>query len=147
MRPDLIGEGYASALAELQDNVPPFDTATAYGIIESELGAPVTALFSSITPQPIASASLGQVRIGAGWGFAMFTIFVRCTLSSITAASNCCSNPPSSLPSPAAGVPRHAGQRRHRRGGQGESWLQAGQVCRAGQGSASVEQAPCALQV
>jgi len=26
MRPDLIGEGYAAALAELQDNVAPFDT-------------------------------------------------------------------------------------------------------------------------
>ncbi|PRW51014.1 putative aarF domain-containing kinase chloroplastic [Chlorella sorokiniana] len=61
MRPDLIGESYSAALAELQDNVPPFDTATAYGIIESELGAPVSALFSRITPLPIASASLGQV--------------------------------------------------------------------------------------
>lgn len=70
MRPDLIGEGYSAALAELQDNVPPFDTDTAYGIIESELGAPVSALFSRITPQPIASASLGQVGPAgwAGWG-------------------------------------------------------------------------------
>lgn len=66
MRPDLIGEGYSAALAELQDNVPPFDTDTAYGIIESELGAPVTTLFSRITPQPIASASLGQVGL-VGW--------------------------------------------------------------------------------
>ena len=63
MRPDLIGESYASALAELQDNVVPFDTPTAWRIIESELGAPVEDIFSSITPQPIASASLGQVRV------------------------------------------------------------------------------------
>lgn len=62
MRPDLIGESYAAALAELQDNVAPFDTAVARGIIESELGAPVDEVFSSISPQPIASASLGQVR-------------------------------------------------------------------------------------
>ncbi|KAL4447963.1 hypothetical protein ABPG75_005182 [Micractinium tetrahymenae] len=61
MRPDLIGESYAAALAELQDNVAPFDTETAWGIIEAELGAPVAELFSSISPQPIASASLGQV--------------------------------------------------------------------------------------
>ncbi|KAL4425135.1 hypothetical protein ABPG77_008240 [Micractinium sp. CCAP 211/92] len=61
MRPDLIGESYAAALAELQDNVAPFDTATAWEIIESELGAPVAEVFSSISPKPIASASLGQV--------------------------------------------------------------------------------------
>ena len=67
MRPDLIGEGYAAALSELQDNVPPFDTATAFGILEAELGAPVATVFSSITPQPIASASLGQVGAVVGW--------------------------------------------------------------------------------
>lgn len=61
MRPDLIGESYAAALAELQDNVAPFDTSTAWGIIEAELGAPIGEVFSSISPQPIASASLGQV--------------------------------------------------------------------------------------
>lgn len=65
MRPDLIGESYAAALAELQDNVAPFDTSTAWGIIEAELGAPIGEVFSSISPQPIASASLGQVG-GAG---------------------------------------------------------------------------------
>lgn len=72
MRPDLIGEAYASALAQLQDRVPPFDSAEAFAIIESELGAPVSELFSEITAQPIASASLGQVgsarASGAGCG-------------------------------------------------------------------------------
>lgn len=61
MRPDLIGEGYAAALAQLQDNVAPFDSRTAMSILEQELGAPPDAIFSYITPQPIASASLGQV--------------------------------------------------------------------------------------
>lgn len=63
MRPDLIGEGYAAALAQLQDNVAPFDSRTAMSILEQELGAPPDAIFSYITPQPIASASLGQVRL------------------------------------------------------------------------------------
>ena len=62
MRPDLIGEGYAAALAQLQDNVEPFDSATAMAILQQELGAPPGEIFSAITPQPIASASLGQVR-------------------------------------------------------------------------------------
>lgn len=60
MRVDVIGERYAAALAELQDNVRPFDTKAAMAIVERELGAPVGEVFSSIEG-PIASASLGQV--------------------------------------------------------------------------------------
>ena len=139
MRPDLIGESYASALAELQDNVVPFDTPTAWRIIESELGAPVEDIFSSITPQPIASASLGQVRAGpmnVCRNRAAPCAAVAC--SSLPAASSAQRRslpgmPPVILsyaarpfphphPTPAlhaAGVPRHAGGRWAGGGSQG----------------------------
>ena len=40
-------------------------------MIEEELGQPVGAVFSEITPEPVAAASLGQVgaRAGEGWGW------------------------------------------------------------------------------
>jgi predicted unusual protein kinase regulating ubiquinone biosynthesis (AarF/ABC1/UbiB family) len=77
MRADLIGEGYAAALSELQDNVPPFDSRLAMSIVEAELGAPPEAIFSFITDQPIASASLGQV--GGGWrGWCCALVDGRC---------------------------------------------------------------------
>lgn len=62
MRPDLVGEVYASALSQLQDNVASFNNARAMEIIQQELGvSDISSLFSYITPTPIASASLGQV--------------------------------------------------------------------------------------
>lgn len=78
MRADLIGEGYAAALAELQDNVAPFDSATAMAIVERELGAPPADIFTHITPEPIASASLGQVRCRRGRGRGLDCDHVSC---------------------------------------------------------------------
>ena len=46
----------------LQDDVPSFDDAQAFAIMEEELGRPLAAVFSSISEHPIAAASLGQVR-------------------------------------------------------------------------------------
>ena len=43
--------------------VEPFDTNYAHELIARELGAPVTALFDSISPAPVAAASLGQAYI------------------------------------------------------------------------------------
>ncbi len=60
-RPDLVRKDFLDELIKLQDQLPPFDNATALGIIEAELGKPVTELFSQISPKPIAAASLGQV--------------------------------------------------------------------------------------
>lgn len=61
MRPDLVGETYANALSQLQDNVAPFDNGEALAILERELDSPLDDIFSQISSGPIASASLGQV--------------------------------------------------------------------------------------
>ena len=55
-----------SALHCLQDDVPSFDDALAFSIMEEDLGRPLASVFSSISEHPIAAASLGQVR---GWGY------------------------------------------------------------------------------
>lgn len=60
-RPDIIREDYMNELCILQDDVPPFPNQVAFSMIEEELGLPLEALFSRISAQTIAAASLGQV--------------------------------------------------------------------------------------
>ncbi|KAE8734728.1 putative Replication protein A 30 kDa subunit [Hibiscus syriacus] len=60
-RPDIIREDYMNELCILQDDVPPFPNQVAFKIIEEELGQPLEAVFSKISSQTIAAASLGQV--------------------------------------------------------------------------------------
>eukprot|EP00897_Mesotaenium_endlicherianum_P002668 jgi/Mesen1/2429/ME000157S01570 len=60
-RPDLIGPYAANILAELQDRLPPFPTEQALALVEQELGRPVEAVFSHLSPEPVAAASFGQV--------------------------------------------------------------------------------------
>lgn len=62
-RSDLFPAAFTDELAKLQDRVPAFAPAKAMAIIESELGAPAHRLFRSFQEQPIAAASLGQVRM------------------------------------------------------------------------------------
>ncbi len=50
------------ALAELQSNAPPMSADLAAGVIERELGAAPDKVFVEWDPQPIASASIGQVH-------------------------------------------------------------------------------------
>lgn len=47
----------------LQDDVPSFPDQEAFEIIAAELGRPLEAVFSSISEQPVAAASLGQVCV------------------------------------------------------------------------------------
>jgi len=61
-RRDLLPIEYAEELAKLQDNVPPFSSETAIGIIEKALEQPVTEVFQSFEATPLASASIAQVH-------------------------------------------------------------------------------------
>jgi predicted unusual protein kinase regulating ubiquinone biosynthesis (AarF/ABC1/UbiB family) len=57
-----LPEPMRAALAELQSNAPPMSAELAAGVIERELGAPPDEVFVEWDPQPIASASIGQVH-------------------------------------------------------------------------------------
>ncbi|KAL5560070.1 hypothetical protein UlMin_036281 [Ulmus minor] len=60
-RADLIPPSYLDELSLLQDKIAPFSTEVAINTIEKELGLPLDEIFSEISPEPIAAASLGQV--------------------------------------------------------------------------------------
>ncbi|KAG4142127.1 hypothetical protein ERO13_D06G114500v2 [Gossypium hirsutum] len=60
-RPDLIPPSYLDELSLLQDRITPFSTEVALDTIEKELGLRIDELFSEISPEPVAAASLGQV--------------------------------------------------------------------------------------
>ncbi|XP_057762948.1 uncharacterized aarF domain-containing protein kinase At1g71810, chloroplastic isoform X2 [Arachis stenosperma] len=60
-RADLIPPSYLDELSLLQDRISPFSTEVAFNMIEQELGSSLVELFSEISPEPVAAASLGQV--------------------------------------------------------------------------------------
>ncbi|KAI8531606.1 hypothetical protein RHMOL_Rhmol11G0149300 [Rhododendron molle] len=60
-RADLIPPSYLDELSLLQDRIAPFSTQIAFNTIERELGLPIDEIFSEISPEPVAAASLGQV--------------------------------------------------------------------------------------
>lgn len=60
-RPDVIPPAYLDQLSLLQDRIAPFSTEVAFNIIEKELAMPLDMIFSEISPEPVAAASLGQV--------------------------------------------------------------------------------------
>ena len=60
-RPDLVRKDFLDELIKLQDQLPPFDNALAFSIIEADFGRPVQELYRQISPNPVAAASLGQV--------------------------------------------------------------------------------------
>lgn len=57
----MIPPAYLEELSLLQDRIAPFSTKVAFNLIEEELGSPIEVLFSEISPEPTAAASLGQV--------------------------------------------------------------------------------------
>jgi len=60
-RPDLLPGRYLEELSSLQDALPTFSDKEAFALVEKELGRKMKDTFKTITPQPIAAASLGQV--------------------------------------------------------------------------------------
>ena len=61
-RKDLLGDDVANELSKLQDHVEPFPKEISMRIIEEELGLKINEVFSSFTPEPLASASIAQVH-------------------------------------------------------------------------------------
>jgi len=61
-RPGLLPDALLEELARLQDKVPPFDSKTAFEILERELKRPIGEVFAYIEQQPVASASIAQVH-------------------------------------------------------------------------------------
>jgi ubiquinone biosynthesis protein len=60
-RPDVLGESLARDLSALQDRVEPLPFEEMRTVIESQLDAPLEALYAAFDPTPVASASLSQV--------------------------------------------------------------------------------------
>lgn len=61
IRPDILSPRSMVELQKLCDKVPSYDSTIAFATIELELGKKIDELFSEITPEPVAAASLGQV--------------------------------------------------------------------------------------
>lgn len=61
-RPDLVGKKLADELAQLRADTPADEPAVAIGLIESELGGMIDALFADFEANAFASASIGQVH-------------------------------------------------------------------------------------
>jgi predicted unusual protein kinase regulating ubiquinone biosynthesis (AarF/ABC1/UbiB family) len=60
-RPDLVPPDFLAELTKLQDQLPPFSNDVAFAIVEEELGSPAHQVYRSISVEPVAAASLGQV--------------------------------------------------------------------------------------
>ena len=61
-RADLFPIEYVEELSKLQDRVPAFSYEQVRGTIEKDFGRPLSELYQSFDPVPIAAASLGQVH-------------------------------------------------------------------------------------
>ncbi|MEN6556902.1 MAG: AarF/UbiB family protein, partial [Thermoguttaceae bacterium] len=61
-RPDLVGVALANEFQQLQENAPADSPAVVRRLIESELGRPIEQVFTEFEPEPMASASIGQVH-------------------------------------------------------------------------------------
>mmetsp|Transcript_31085 Transcript_31085/g.65594 ORF Transcript_31085/g.65594 Transcript_31085/m.65594 type:complete len:933 (+) Transcript_31085:190-2988(+) len=65
IRTDLVPEMYALELRQLQDAVPPFNSDEARDVLKTEFGVSnLDQIFDTISEEPVASASIGQVYRG-----------------------------------------------------------------------------------
>lgn len=63
-RPDIVPRVVLEELAQLQDQLPGFESNLAMACIEEDLGIKKEEIFSNIEKEPISAASLGQVHKG-----------------------------------------------------------------------------------
>jgi ubiquinone biosynthesis protein len=61
-RGDLLPDAYRTELAKLQDEVAPLPGHVISGVIQEDLGAPPDRTFAFFDPEPLGSASIGQVH-------------------------------------------------------------------------------------
>ena len=61
-RPDLFPPEIIDQLRRLQDRLPPFSFRRVKATVEAELGKPVSEVFTSFDPAPVAAASVAQVH-------------------------------------------------------------------------------------
>ena len=61
-RPDLLPADIALELSKLQDQVPPFSGEQAIAMIKNAFGDDYESVFDSVSPEPMASASVAQVH-------------------------------------------------------------------------------------
>jgi ubiquinone biosynthesis protein len=62
LRRDLLSDAYINELEQLHDQLPAIDFAVVSKLVEIELGAPLTELFSSFSETPLAAATIAQVH-------------------------------------------------------------------------------------
>ena len=60
--PDILDPAFAERLTSLQNNAPPMDFDTLSSQIEGALDEPIESVFKFFDPEPIGSASIGQVH-------------------------------------------------------------------------------------
>ena len=63
--PDIIDSGFAERLATLQRTAPPMDYVTLVNQFENALDTTMNEAFSYFDPEPLGSASIGQVHAHA----------------------------------------------------------------------------------
>ena len=61
-RPDLVAVEFINEFAKLQDKVTPFSFSTFKDSLETELHGDIDTFFAFVDPEPLASASIGQVH-------------------------------------------------------------------------------------
>ena len=61
-RPDILPQVYVVELSKLLDDAPPVPATVITQIVEAELHRPLSRAYASFDPDPIASASIGQVH-------------------------------------------------------------------------------------